>query len=69
MSALEALVLALTTLYGAYPRPVSAQWGVIPGQVLEEKTERPISDACIELRSRGVATRSDSSGRFYFANM
>ena len=51
MSALEALVLALTTLYGAYPRPVSAQWGVIPGQVLEEKTERPISDACIENRS------------------
>ena len=54
MSALEALVLALTTLYGAYPRPVSAQWGVIPGQVLEEKTERPISFIMPSLRAVAI---------------
>ena len=32
--------------------------------MLVERTERSIADARIELRSRSLATRSDSSGRF-----
>lgn len=37
--------------------------------MLAERTERPIADARIELRSQSVASRSDRSGRFRFAQM
>jgi Carboxypeptidase regulatory-like domain len=45
-------------------QPLVAQAGVISGQVLADKTERPIANARIELRATPFATRSDSAGRF-----
>ena len=61
---LLAFVLALTALCGTVPQPMIAQAGVIAGQVLAERSERPIVDARIELRSRSLATRSDTSEQF-----
>lgn len=47
------------------PPQLLAQSGAITGQVLSDnRPERPIADAHIEVRSRGLATRSDSAGRF-----
>lgn len=60
----QAFGLIVLALYGVLPRTLSAQMGAISGRVLADKTERPIPNARVELRSRGVATRSDSIGRF-----
>lgn len=48
----------------ACPQRLFAQRGTISGRVLTDKPERPIADARIGVRTRGLATRSDSSGRF-----
>lgn len=56
-------------LTGPLVRPLAAQAGAISGQVLAEKSERPIPNARIELRSTAFATRSDSAGRFQLSNL
>lgn len=38
-------------------------------ELLAERSERPIVDARIERRSRSLATRSDSTGRFRFTQI
>lgn len=48
---------------------MAAQAGAISGQVLADKSERPIPNARIELRSTTFATRSDSGGRFQLSNL
>jgi len=49
--------------------PLAAQAGAISGQVLADKSERPISNARIALRSTTFATRSDSAGRFQLRDL
>jgi hypothetical protein len=56
-------------LTGPLVRPLAAQAGAISGQVLAEKSERPIPNARIEVRSTAFATRSDSAGRFQLSNL
>jgi len=61
--------LYLSILFTLFCSFAIAQKGMIKGTVVDEKTNKPISEALITIKSAKVATSTDGAGKFIISGL